>query len=990
MTVRNRSLRPTGSRRRVRSILPHLEDLEHRLVLSQLGVGSMGVAEPTFVQGSAPFAMPASGADPQQISAIMGGATPQELESAYGINQIRFGSVKGDGAGQTVAIVNAYDNPGFLDSSDPNFASSILAQYDTIFGLPDPPSFTKFNEYGNTAYSSLPPPSPENWAIEIAIDIEAVHLIAPAASIDLVEGTTNDFSDLFPAEQTAASLPGVSVVTNSWGGLQYATDTAYDRIMTTPGVTFLASTGDGGADPTVPRGGVSYPSSSPNVVAVGGTSLYLNSADAWSGETGWGYGSDAYNGQYASGGGISAYEPEPAYQEGVQSTGYRTVPDIAADGDPTTGLKLYDPYDFGAAAPYALYGGTSLASPLWAGMIAIADQGRALDGAAPLSGDTQTLPALYSLPSTDYHQITMGDNGYDAGAGYNLVTGLGAPRANLLIPQLAAYGLASQAVVTTEPPASVVAGDGFGLVVSARDAHGNTDLTFSGTATLSLVSGPHGVRFTPITAPVVNGEAVFSDLQLGKLGNGYQFQVTIPGLVTQTVQASSVSAIKAPHDEGVFYPLPFEASLQTAIDAAENDGYASNVIELSVSTNPYAVTTGPLLIQGSSQGAQSLTIVGQGQTSTILSGEQSSRVFAIDGHGSNPTVVFQDLTIADGYATDDGGLGLVGDPAVGGAMVIDGGRVSLSNVAMLDNEAGGAHGTNGVPGTPGAGNPGGHGGAGGDAMGGAIYLGAGSLNLADSTIDGDFAQGGAGGAGGHGGSNYFTNQTPSGSDSTGVNSRSGGAGGAAGAAGSGYGGGVYVGGGKLTIAGDAFSADLADGGMGATGGYGGNVYLFARPAGNGGPAGAGGNGAGGAVYVGGGAVSLATSVLNDDDAVGFSGGRGGRGGYAYTESAGNAGPSGGNGGNGDPGQPGADGAKGGAGGSGTGGGLYLGAGTVSLSGVVLADDQAQGGLGAFGGRGGNGALGGQGGSGRGGWDRWQRRHGRTGGPCRRRRRWRGR
>ena len=74
-----------------------------------------------------------------------------------------------------------------------------------------------------------------------------------------------------------------------------------------------------------------------------------------------------------------------------------------------------------------MIGGTSLASPLWAGMIAIADQGRALDGAAPLTGYTQTLPALYSLPSTDYHQITMGNNGYTAGAGYNLVTGLGSP-----------------------------------------------------------------------------------------------------------------------------------------------------------------------------------------------------------------------------------------------------------------------------------------------------------------------------------------------------------------------------------------------------------------------------------------------------------------------------------------------------------------------------------------------------------------------------------
>ena len=94
--------------------------------------------------------------------------------------------------------------------------------------------------------------------------------------------------------------------------------------------------------------------------------------------------------------------------------------------------------------------------------------------------------------------------------------------------------------------------------------------------------------------------------------------------------------------------------------------------------------------------------MGQGTSSTIISGEQRSRVFEIGGPGSSPTVVFQDLTIEDGYATDDGGLGLAGDPAVGGAMVIDGGSVSLTSVALLDNEAGGVHGVNGVPGTPGA------------------------------------------------------------------------------------------------------------------------------------------------------------------------------------------------------------------------------------------------------------------------------------------------
>jgi hypothetical protein len=959
MASRRSPLRPTGlhRRRRRRSILPRLEDLEHRLVLSQLGGGTAGFAEPTFVLNGRPAASP--GAGPQQIQ-VFAGATPQQIDSAYGIDQIEFGGIKGDGAGQTVAIVDAYDNPGFLDTSDPSFGSSALAVYDKAFGLPDPPSFTKFNESGSTDPSQLPAPSLLGWAPEIALDIEAVHAVAPAAAIDLVEANTNSNADLFQAEQTAASLPGVSVVTNSWGGPESAGQYAYDSIMTTPGVTFLASSGDYGGIAKL-GGYISYPASSPNVVSVGGTSLALNSADAWSGETGWSYGSDGYDGHLAGGGGISAYESEPAYQEGVQNTGSRTSPDVSADADPTTGLGVYDPYDFGG---WIEIGGTSLSSPLMAGMIAIANQGRALDGAAPLTGYSQTLPALYSLPSSDFHQITFGDNGNDAGAGYNMVTGLGSPRANVLIPQLAAYGLASQAAVTTEPPASVAAGATFGLVVSAEDANGNADLAFRGDATLSLKSGPGGARFAPITVPVVDGEAVFSGLGLRKVGGVYQFEVTVPGVTTQTVTTSGVRVTPARRGVGTFYPLPFEASLQAAIDAAESDGDASNVIELSVSTNPYAVTNGPLLIQGSGRPGSTLTFVGQGVSSTIISGEQAGRIFQIGGVGSSPTVVFQDLTIEDGYATDDGGLGLPGDPAVGGAMLIAGGSVSMAGVSLLDNEAGGAHGVNGVPGTWGLGNPGGDGGTGGDAMGGAVYLGAGSLTLSNSTIDGDFAQGGAGGQGGQGSNNYSVAFTPSGSSALGaVNSVAGGDGGAAGAAGSGYGGGIYVGGGTLTLTGDEFTGDLADGGSGATGGFGGSVLLADKPGGNGGLGGVGSNGAGGAVYVAGGTVSLVNSDLIGDDAVGFSAHQGGVGGRGGSGSAGAAGDAGAAAGNGEPGQPGGNGAQAGAGGSGEGGGLYVAAGTVSLASDLLAGDLAQGGQGGIGGNAGNGGTGGHGGAG---------------------------
>ena len=137
---------------------------------------------------------------------------------------------------------------------------------------------------------------------------------------------------------TAASQPGVSVVTMSWGFPEgqavFADNEAmYDSVFNVPGVTFLASTGDyGTADPE-------YPAFSPNVVAVGGTSLNLNADQSYNSETGWGYYADSLGMSIGSGGGISMYEAEPAYQQGIQSTGFRTTPDVSlvADRPPAHG-----------------------------------------------------------------------------------------------------------------------------------------------------------------------------------------------------------------------------------------------------------------------------------------------------------------------------------------------------------------------------------------------------------------------------------------------------------------------------------------------------------------------------------------------------------------------------------------------------------------------------------------------------------------------------
>ncbi len=275
------------------------------------------------------------------------------------------------------------------------------------------------------------------------------------------------------AVATAADQPGVSVVSMSWGFVEgqdaFAQDeAAYDPYFTTPaghtGVTFVASSGDYGG------GVMEYPAASPDVAAVGGTSLTLNADDSYKGEVGWGYYANSRGLFVGSGGGLSRYEAEPAYQQGVQSTGSRTTPDVALLADPATGAWVADPYNLPAADPWEVVGGTSLSAPAWAGLLALADQGRAAAGKAPLgsAGPTEAQTALYGLSQADYHAVTAGGTGYSAGAGYNLVTGLGTPLADRLVPDLVA---SAGGPPSATPVAPITAA---GLVLNGGNTGGGT------------------------------------------------------------------------------------------------------------------------------------------------------------------------------------------------------------------------------------------------------------------------------------------------------------------------------------------------------------------------------------------------------------------------------------------------------------------------------------------------------------------------------------
>ncbi len=378
------------------------------------------------------------------------GLTPAQITSAYGLNAITFstssGTVKGDGTGETIALIEMYH--------DPNLQSD-LQTFDTAYGLPTP-TLNVINQAGSQTDSG--------WGEEESLDVEWAHAIAPGANLVVVEaapGYTDSqaLQNLMTAVSTASSTPGVTVVSMSWGFNEFPGETQYDSDFTTPGITYIAAAGD--------SPGVDYPAASPDVLSVGATTLNLNGSGGYGSETAW----------YDSGGGYSQFEAELAYQESVQSSGERSTPDVAFDGDPNTGASVYFTPATGGGywnwntpqGSWQTVGGTSLGTPAWAGIIAIADQGRLLSGMSSLSGATQTLPSLYALPASDFHSIAAsptstpgngggggfpwggfggwggwgggGNNltgGSSSGATANTSTGVGTPNGLSLIDDLAA------------------------------------------------------------------------------------------------------------------------------------------------------------------------------------------------------------------------------------------------------------------------------------------------------------------------------------------------------------------------------------------------------------------------------------------------------------------------------------------------------------------------------------------------------------------------
>jgi subtilase family serine protease len=507
--------------------------LEDRVVPSGGGIIPFYIPSPN--SGPSPQNSPWTGPD--------GAYTPIAIQTAYGLTKLPSADT---GAGQTIALVDAYNDPSIKND---------LAVFDSLFGLSAPPSFQVVSQTGST--TALPPSSPpgDAWDPEEALDVEWAHAMAPGANIILVE--CNSENSLYTGVRWAATPVsdgggGASVVSMSFGSDggfdgEDGSDSNFSP-DTFPGVTFLASTGDSGSNGfPIPQAG--YPSDSPYVVAVGGTSLYLDATDpvgsgggTYESETGW-------NDQFgAGGGGISNYESQPSYQAAAAapfSTTQRTAPDVAFVADPETGVEIYDSQpDWGGLRGV---GGTSLSSPAWAGLIAIADQVRASEGLSSLTGYTQTLPRLYDIYgsdsySSDFHDVTQGSNGtYSADTGYDLATGIGSPIANTLIPNLA-----GSPIITGNPNnASIGAGGNTSFSSTGRGVAGDTaptaqwQVSTDNGATFNNVSD--GILYSGATTPTLSITGATPGM------SGFQYRDVFTNVFgSATTAAATLTVVSAP------------------------------------------------------------------------------------------------------------------------------------------------------------------------------------------------------------------------------------------------------------------------------------------------------------------------------------------------------------------------------------------------------------------------------------------------------------
>ena len=473
-----------------------------------------------------------------------------------------------DGAGQTIAIVDAVGNAAANGSS----IATDLNAFSSYYGLPQCNSANPCLQ--PIISMSTNPTKIAGWEIETALDIQWAHAIAPAATIVLVQAASDSASDLFAAVKRAQAIPGVVAISMSWGALEFASETQYDSLFSSaPGIAYFAATGDNGDKANFQS--TMYPAASPYVTAVGGTTI--TSLNAPVSEIAWTHG----------GGGYSKYELQPLFQSAflnatndptlLLNQGHRSLPDVSYNAGTPVGIVVNGTWQAVA--------GTSAAAPQWAAIAArvahyLQTQGTSLPAQLAVVGSFNSVLYQVKLNSA-FQDIVSGNNSAgnlpcgvcSATTGYDDLTGLGVPDvSNLLTDILSPSG------ATTPTPAATVPASLTSVSVTA----GNQSATISfaavaGATSYTAISSPGGISKTSAASPLV----------VTGLTNGvaYTFNVTASNAAGSstaktTVSVTPVAALGIPG-------APASAS------AVAGNGSATITFATQAGANYYTITAMP-------------------------------------------------------------------------------------------------------------------------------------------------------------------------------------------------------------------------------------------------------------------------------------------------------------------------------------------------------------------------------------------------------------
>jgi kumamolisin len=563
------------------------------------------------------------GAEPNFGGASPGGETPSSMACVYqtGPTPALGCPTSGGnynnpvGGSHMIAIVDAFDYPT---------AAGDFQTFSQQFGLPygnscgaagDAACFQQVYATGSVPRSDC------GWAQEAALDIEWAHAMAPQAQIVLVAAASNSFSDLFQAVNVASDMvanAGGGQVSMSWGGGEFSSESSYDTYFNTPGVTYFASSGDSG-------GVVIYPSTSPNVISAGGTTVNRDSSGNFTGESAWS----------SAGAGPSVYEPAPGYQTSIYTlaqllNGYRGTPDYSFNANPASGVSVYDSTSCQGFSGWLVFGGTSVSSPSLAGIF---NQAGAFDGGWDGGSNTTSVQSnLYKNYDTvssggtvcpygsSFYDVTSGSAGsYPTGACWDFATGIGTGRG---VSGLTASNSTDFSLSASPSSQSVDPGSPTSYTVDVSYADG-----FSGTVSLSTTGLPSGANASFTPSSVSGSSSTTMSVTTGSLTPAGTYPITITGTSGSLSHTTTVTLVVNASASADFSLSAASATITVALNSSSTDsitvtpsGGFTGSVSLSLSSLPRRTSSNfsvnPVSITGTSPGSSVLTISTNKRTTT--------------------------------------------------------------------------------------------------------------------------------------------------------------------------------------------------------------------------------------------------------------------------------------------------------------------------------------------------------------------------------------